>query len=514
MRLGVDFGTTRTRVAACLSGNYPLITFAGEDGASRDWYPSLIAAQGERVVFGLHAEAIQYHPEWDLLRSFKRLLGASRPDAIWRVGGLERPALEWVTRFLSALRRDLLQRSSLEIGSRERLEVMVGSPAHTNSNQRFLTLEAFRRAGFDVIGMLNEPAAAGIEYAHRYRSADLSRRREHVAVYDLGGGTFDASVVRMTGNRHDVVASQGVAQLGGDDFDAALLALALDDPALRDQPPKAPESRLLTLCREAKEGLNPNSRKVVVDFGQLDPALAPVLVAVPQFYAACSPLIERTLEATGAALQEALGASEGDIDGLGVVYLVGGSCELPVLARALRDHFGKRVRRSPYPSSATAVGLAIAADRGSEYVLSDRFSRHFGVWREAEHGQRVAFDPVFGKETPLPAIGEPPLVVRRRYHPAHNIGRFRFLECTALGQEGEPTGDILAWEEVVFPFAAKLESSRLRETPVQRDPAVFNHTVEETYRCDSAGVVEVTIADLTSGASRTFRIRGTLPGRK
>jgi hypothetical protein len=193
---------------------------------------------------------------------------------------------------------------------------------------------------------------------------------------------------------------------------------------------------------------------------------------------------------------------------LGVVYLVGGSCELPALARALRDHFGKRVRRSPYPSSATAIGLAIAADRESGYVLSDRFSRHFGVWREAEAGQRIAFDPVFGKETPLPSIGQPPLVVRRRYHPVHNIGRFRFLECSALRLGGEPAGDILAWEEVVFPFAPALaHTRRLRDVPVERDASVLTHTVEEVYRCDSAGVVEVTISDLTGGASRTFRIR-------
>jgi molecular chaperone DnaK (HSP70) len=508
MRLGIDFGTTRTRVAAAIRGNYPLITFQAEHGDALDWYPSLIAAQGDHVAFGIRAQAVQYEPGWDLLRSFKRLLGDSHPEAVWRVGDVELPVLGWMTRFLTALRQDLTNRSNLEIGPRDRLEVMVGTPAHANSNQRFLTLEAFRRAGFEVIGMLNEPSAAGIEYAHRYRKAGLSRRREHVVVYDLGGGTFDAAVICMAENRHDVEASEGIPRLGGDDFDAALLKLALADPALAARPPAEQSSRLLTLCREAKEGINPNSRKVAVDFGQVDPALGAAMVPVARFYEACDPLILRTIQATEAAMAAALGTREVEASGLGVVYLVGGACELPILARALRERFGKRVRRSPYPSGATAIGLAVAADQGGGYVLAERLSRHFGVWREAEDGRRIVFDPVFSKDTPLPPAGEPVLAVGRRYHPAHNVGRLRFLECSALGCEGEPSGDILVWQEILFPFAPELaDHPNLDEVRVVRDPSVRPHLVEELYRCDAAGVVEVTISDLTTGHARTFRVR-------
>jgi molecular chaperone DnaK (HSP70) len=96
---------------------------------------------------------------------------------------------------------------------------------HPNSNQRFLTLEAFRRAGFQVRGLLNEPSAAGIEYAHHAHRAGLSARRELVVVYDLGGGTFDASIISMAARRHEVVRSAGMAQLGGDDVDHLLLDL-------------------------------------------------------------------------------------------------------------------------------------------------------------------------------------------------------------------------------------------------------------------------------------------------
>jgi molecular chaperone DnaK (HSP70) len=508
MRLGIDFGTTRTRVAAAIRGNYPLIAFQAEHGDAVDWYPSLIAAHGEQLAFGLRAQAVQFEPGWDLLPSFKRLLGDSHPETVWRVGGVELPVLDWVTRFLTALRQDLVRRSNLDIGPHDRLEVMVGIPAHANSTQRFLTLEAFRRAGFMVIGMLNEPSAAGIEYAHRYRKADLSSRREHVVVYDLGGGTFDAAVICMAENRHDVMASEGIPRLGGDDFDAALLELALAEPPLVAHPPSGTKARLLILCREAKEGINPNSRKIAVDFGQLDPSLGAVMVPVAQFYEACEPLILQTIHATESAMGAVLGAEDGEASGLGVIYLVGGSCELPVLARTLRERFGRRVRRSPYPSGATAIGLAVAAVHEGGYVLTERFSRHFGVWREAEDGRRIVFDPVFGKDTLLPQSGEPPLVARRRYRPNHNVGRFRFLECGALGGGGEPAGDMLAWQEILFPFAPDLvEHPRLDEVRVVRDAAVQSHIVEELYLCDAAGVVEVAINDLVTGHARTFRVR-------
>jgi molecular chaperone DnaK (HSP70) len=511
MRLGIDFGTTRTRVAAAIRGNYPLINFQAEHGDAVDWYPSLIAAHGDDVAFGLRAQGVQYEPGWDLLRSFKRLLSDTHPEAVWKVGDVEMSVLDWMTRFLSALRQDLLRRSNLEAAPHDRLEAMVGIPAHANSNQRFLTLEAFRRAGFEVIGMLNEPSAAGIEYAHRYRKVDLSSRREHVVVYDLGGGTFDAAVICMSGNRHDVVASEGIPRLGGDDFDAALLDLALADPALAAQLPSGQPSRLLTICREAKEGINPNSRKIAVDFGQMDPSLGAVMVPVGRFYEACEPLILRTIQATETAMGAALGADEGEASGLGVVYLVGGSCELPVLARALRERFGKRVRRSPYPSGATAIGLAAAADQDGTYALMGRLSRHFGVWREAEGGRQIVFDPIFSKDTLLPKSEEPPLVVGRHYHPTHNVGRFRFLECSSLGSEGEPAGDILNWQEIIFAFSPDLvRHARLEQVQVVRDTTVQSHTVEEIYRCDAAGVVEVTITDKTTEHTRTFRVRETL----
>jgi hypothetical protein len=335
----------------------------------------------------------------------------------------------------------------------------------------------------------------------------MSRRREHVVVYDLGGGTFDVAVVSMAGNQHEVVGGEGIARLGGDDLDAELLGMIEADPRYASVK-SVPRPRLAALCREAKEAITPNSRKITVDLGLLDPALGQVTVSALDFFAACTPLIERTIEATELAMQKALGASEGDVPGLAAIYLVGGSSDLPVLARTLRDHFGRRVRRSPYPSAATAIGLAIAADQMSGYVLTERLARHFGVWREEESGRRIAFDPIFSKDTPLPAVGDPPLIVRRRYCPVHNIGQFRFLECSSLWADHDPAGDIYIWREVIFPFDPVLvDRTDLRSVSVDRKPDLESHEVEEEYCCDSAGVITFTITDLTTGHSQTSRIR-------
>jgi molecular chaperone DnaK (HSP70) len=457
-------------------------------------------------VFGLDAQRVQHDADWDVCRSFKRFLEDEDPNSALSIGSLQLPVLEWLTRFFSALHEDLLHRSNLEVSAKETFQVIVGVPANAKNNQRFLTLEAFRNAGFEVLGMLNEPAAAGIEYANRYRRSDLSKRREHVAVYDLGGGTFDVSVIRMSSDLHDVVTSEGISRLGGDDFDEILLNLALSQPSVAEATAKwIARSRLLNLCREAKESINPNTRKIIVDLGQVSLIGGEVMVPVSQFYEKCQPLIDRTVQATEAALQQVLGAEPQSLD---CVYLVGGSCELPVLARALKERFGKRVRRSPYPSAATAIGLAITAGQKATYQLKERFHRHFGVWRESESGTRIVFDPIFAKGTPLPENGEQPLTVTRRYQPAHNVGHYRFIECSQLGEAGEPKGDIVAWDQILFPLDPKtVTQTDLTNLPVIRWSDGQGQEIEEVYYCDSRGIIEISISNRSEGVTKSYRIR-------
>jgi molecular chaperone DnaK (HSP70) len=525
MRLGIDFGTTRTRVAAAIEHNYPLVEFEHESGFHQNWYPSLIAVRGDEVAFGLDALPLQYDSTWEICHSFKRYLSGGHPQTIMAIGQVKFSLLEWLTRFLNSLREDVLTRSNLEIDPQELFEVMVGIPTNANSNQRFLTLEAFRRAGFEVIGMLNEPSAAGIEFTYHYCHPESTDRCEYLVVYDLGGGTFDVSVIRITGKRHEVIGSEGITQMGGDDFDRLLLGVALSQSTLPQSlrkpfllatagiiiPPLTSNvrPRLLHLCREAKESIRPNTRKITIDFGQISDEAEAVLVPISQFFSKCEPLISWTIERTELVLHSVLQESGADEESVTSVYLVGGSCDLPILARALREHFGKRVRRSPYPSAATAVGLAIAADQESGYSLEERFSRFFGVWRESDDGSKIAFDPIFAKETALPLPGHSPMRISRRYHPVHNLGHFRYFECGNLSSpEREPCGDIIAWDEVYFPYAPALQTeTRLEQIPVERWPEAESMWVEELYECDAQGIIQVTISNQTAGYSRTYRIR-------
>src|SRR5215510_2361894 len=158
---------------------------------------------------------MQAEPGWTVVRSLKRLLEDAGPETSVDVDGARFSLMDLLTGMIEHMRRALSLAPPVE--------VMLGVPANANSNQRFLTVDAFRRAGFRVLGLLNEPSAAAIEFGH---SQKLKGR---LLVYDLGGGTFDASLVDLDDNAHTVVASQGIATLGGDDFDHLLADLAVGD---------------------------------------------------------------------------------------------------------------------------------------------------------------------------------------------------------------------------------------------------------------------------------------------
>ncbi|MCB1057459.1 MAG: Hsp70 family protein [Acidobacteria bacterium] len=509
MRLGIDFGTTRTVVCAVDHGAYPVIGFDTGAGEHRPWYPSLLALSGDRVLAGWRAEALRSDPKWTLLHSFKRWLADAGPESTLEVAGEEWRRIELLARFLRCLREDLRERSSLETRSRKTFDVLVAVPANAASGQRFVTLEAFRQAGFRVLGLINEPSAAGIEYAHRFGTRSGARRKEKLLVYDLGGGTFDASVVRITGRHHEILANDGVPRLGGDDFDAELLALALETADLPGPGalPEGARDRLLEHCRRVKEGIHANTQKLVVDLGSEIPGAGRVTVAVRDFDARCAPLVERTLFAVESAIARCSdGARAEDLAG---IYRVGGASELPLVGRMLRRHWGNKVRLSPEARSATALGLALAADASSGVTLRERFTRYFGVWREAEEGRRVAFDAIFPKDAPLPAPGEEPLVFRRRYRPIHTIGHFRYLECTEIDEHGQPAGSLTPWSEIYFPFHPALrDADDLDRRPIGLLPRDHDQQIEEQYTCDAQGVMEVTLKNRTHGYKRTYRLRG------
>ncbi len=505
MKLGIDFGTTFIVAAAVDRGNYPLVRFEAPDGQPREWFPPLVAARGDERRFGWSAWAVRGDREWTVLRSIKRLLRHAGPTTTLNFGGRTIPVMELASELLSEFRRQLRHGSTLSLDRGEPIEAMIGVPANANNNQRFLTAEAFRAAGFHVLGMLNEPSAASVEFGHRERT---QRRRQgrSLLVYDLGGGTFDASLVELEDDMHIVAASAGLSDVGGDDFDEILAVLALETAgraAERASLTDAESFRLLEECRERKESLNPNTRRIVVDLECVREGWGEVSVAAAGYYELCRPLVERTAEVAGELL-----AADPDRS-LDTLYVTGGGSELPAVARVLKETFGRAVRRAAYTRSATAIGLAISADTRSGYVLRDRFARHFGVWREADHGRDVAFDLLFPRGLELPQRGAPPLRVVRSYRPVHNIGHFRYVEAARIGEDGQPSGDLTLWDDIQFPFDPSLRGAGdLTLVEVSRQGEDAGSEVEEEYLCDSNGVVKVSISDRSAGYRREYTLGG------
>jgi len=474
MRFGIDFGTTRTVVATVDRGNYPVVTMTDTAGDPQDHLPSVVALEGDRIVAGWRALE-RDNPT--LTRSVKRLLTA--PDVTAetpvRLGEQTRPLGEVLAAFAVEV-VDTLR----EVAGDDAIEVVLGVPANALSAQRLLTLDAFTRAGATVLGLVNEPSAAAFEYTHRH-ARTLNTKRSSIIVYDLGGGTFDATLMRIDAHRHDVITSLGISRLGGDDIDAVLADLALAATGRGDDVFGArARRRLLDEARTAKEQLRPQSRRIILELGDDD-----VIVPVTDFHDDATPLIERTL----AALRPLIGDSETltDTDIAGI-YLVGGATALPLVPRLLRERFGRRVHRSPLPTASTAVGLAIAADPDSDYALNDRLTRGIGVFRESDSGAAVSFDPLVAPGAPAGDDGT--ITVTRRYRAAHNLGWFRFVEYAATA-DGEP-GDLAPLAEVLVPFAADLANvADLSQVTVERrenGPEVI-----ETVIVDADGITTITV---------------------
>lgn len=504
MRVGIDFGTTHTVAAVVDRGNYPVVSFDGVET-----WPSLIAANSAgEIRFGLDAAAVRREPGWSVLRSFKRLLNDAGPRTEVSLAGRNRGLAALLTGFLTQLKDDLYHRSNAGLAPDEPIEAAISVPANASSAQRFLTLDAFIAAGFHVVALLNEPSAASLEYAHRYRST-ITAKREYVLIYDLGGGTFDASLLKMAGQVNEVVISEGIQRLGGDDFDEAILKLALGGAEL----PGGPEEfeLLREECAARKEAIGPQTRRFFVDLTVVDGVdRPPFACGIDDVYSVCAPLVDKTTDVLSRVLRDPTSGGSGvawsEVAG---IYLVGGAGSFPLISRMLRTTFGdRRVKRSPHPFAATAIGLAVFLDKEAKYILSEHFSRHFGVFREAEAGADVVFDPIVPKDASLPADGRSPLVVRRTYRAVHNIGHFRFVECSRL-VNGRPDGDVTPYDPVYFPFDPALHDRQdLGRQPIGR--CNDGPDVEERYVVAPGGAVEVTLTTQPTGFKRTFRLERRL----
>ena len=525
-RMGIDFGTTNTVVVVHDRGLFNVVGHEVNTAAGlvmREVFPSSIVVEkdADRRWFGPEAERRLGLPGAGRgqtpIRSLKRQLRdyaegrrVSAPEAA-EAGICLPPIDELLTGFLAAL-RDSIRRSQA-LNESEPLETVITWPANANGAQRHVTRHCFREAGFIVKGAMNEPTASAVELAESRSAGSASGQAAPtaVAVFDLGGGTFDASVVRLDGRDCHVLASGGIESLGGDDFDDVLFEMFLKKLKLpSDAPIPLLRQALLRHARDQKETIAGSSARSLMlnpdDFG-LDWPVA--VVSVRAFEKRIAPMLEPAVAMLRGVVASAT-ARDAAVDperpGALSICLVGGSSRLPLVARMVAEAFpAVRCVLTDKPFRSVAMGAAIrAVDRVN---VREVFARHFGLLRPRDHGRAEMFDTIFPAGTPLPAPGEPPLERTTEYAPTHNIGHLHYLECAAVDAKGMPADGVRPWSDVLFPYDPQLSMSQ----PLSADQVVATDSfaadrVSEVYRCDCDGVISVELRRPSRGESRCYEI--------
>ncbi len=531
-RLGIDFGTTNTVAVMHDRGLFSLVLHQAQTAVGtivQDVFPSeiLIDPSSGQRLFGLEADrySAQINASRDCLfiSSLKRQLcnyaeGRTLTQSPFEHNTRTRtnrrkPSLvldELLTEYLQALAKSI--RHSRSLDTEEPLEAAITWPANANGAQRHITRTCFRKAGFEVIDALNEPTASAIEYADCITTGARNHQNQTYAiiVFDLGGGTFDTSVVWIDGQDFQVLASAGIEELGGDDFDNILLKMFMEKLALLvEEVNPLTQYALLRHARAQKETISSGTvRSLFLNPGDFALKGRPVSIPVADYGERIRSMLQpavamlRSVIKTASAKEPKMKAKSNPF----TIYLVGGSSKLPFVSEVISAAFpNSRIALTDKPFQSVAMGAAISAmDR---ITYRDIFARHFGLIRLKDNGRVEAFDVIFPAGTPIPRRGERPLEKVVRYTPAHNIGHLRYLECSSVGQDGMPSSGVRPWSDILFPYDPACSLSAPLSTADIITTDRFAHmAVSETYRCDADGVITVELTNPDRNESRSYEI--------
>ncbi|HUL94645.1 MAG TPA: Fe-S protein assembly chaperone HscA [Usitatibacter sp.] len=383
LAVGIDLGTTHSLVATVRSSAAEVI--ADEQG--RPLLPSIVRYSREGTpVVGYDARAAQADDPSNTIVSVKRFMGRGVAD-VARYGALpyrfsDAPGMVNIETVAGArspvqvsadILRVLRERAERALGG-ELFGAVVTVPAYFDDAQRQATKDAARLAGLNVLRLLNEPTAAAIAYGLDHGSEGT------FAIFDLGGGTFDISILKLTRGVFEVLATNGDSALGGDDFDQAIAMHWRSHHRLADAG-GGDTRRLLAAAREVKEKLSSSAEAdihITLSYGQK----LHLRLARAEFEHLTAGLVEKTLGPTRKALRDAKLTAAG-IDG---VVLVGGATRMPHLQAAVQGFFGKPPLKDLDPDQVVALGAAIQANvlagnraPGDDWLLLDVIPLSLGL---------------------------------------------------------------------------------------------------------------------------------------